>query len=1047
MKTVTSIILAQVLVGLMTISAQATECKWSGLGADNNMSTSANWEGGEPPKSGDIVILSYANGKDTITNDIANLSIDRMTVSGEKALTITGEKITITRSQESKKTSDDTAPLYTKECHLYVYAPLAFTGISSYISTDGEIDVYAPVEIESKNFSFDGSKWQRYQYGAPVTATNATLTARGWKSVLFYQSLKADQVRVGVDITGDSLVLYCKGGWNDLSVDSGGWMDLMVENVLPSDFVFTWGENANTAPLLSQKMDSYRLEASQAADRIVSSSAFAKSDELNRCKISSITTQDITLTLNGTADATTYAALKCDAGNHLNLVWNPTNNYTQTFSSREHTMDGTIAVRGGTLASAGANTFTGVKGLTVCNGATFAVRADKAIGEEAVNPFTGAAFPLVIEGSGRVEVPAGITLTFSTATVRGVPMDAGTFTEANAGWITGGGSITVTTAGAGTVWKTATDGNFDDETKWSNGLPSDTVPGYIAAEGSDYTVTLKTGVTWPKNLMVVGSDATLEVPAGETVEFGSTANLSISDGATLSVAGTLDVANYAGTFTIGSVTSATSRFEVVTGGLVKFVPVSAASAIVLNKGGALDMRGGEVKAEGTSQTLKNIIAIAGGMMLGDAGTLYLGGPSAAWVQPTLSGEGTFLFAGSAALAHQFTRASDMGAYLFGADSGKRMDVTFGGSSELRLGLAGGVQIGAANSDTIVTYASKRTLSRADYSNFNSIKVTASGTGTAELRVSDGVLNFGGYGFDIGCANDSDTTHGRVVLTGGRIQSGGDCQWWMDRIPYGLKIGYGANATSGSGEIINHGELLITGGTNETTSATGVTLIGIGYGKGAVVQTGGYNYHCSESDLFGLGAAGGKGSWTISGGLLRVRSDAYIGGFDRLTLRKGDQITAWPDLHDAEGALSVSGGTVEFQKDLVLGADGVGTINCVGSKGVFTVGGDLVLSNTTANVQSGGALKFTCDANGVSPIKVTGKVVFKANARMAVDVSAWADVSRRQWLLKAGAFENPIAACDVEVLGRTKATQQAVVRYSNGRGYYVVVPKGLCLIVR
>ena len=537
MKTVTSIILAQVLVGLMAISAQATECKWSGLGADNNMNTPANWEGGEPPKSGDIVILSHANGKDTINNDIANLSIDRMTVSGTTALTITGEKITITRSQESTKTSDNTAPLYT-ECNLKVYAPLAFTGISSYISTDGEIDVYAPVEIESTNFSFDGTKWQRYQYGAPVTATNATLTARGWKSVLFYHSLKADQVRVGVDITGDSLVLYCKGGWNDLSVDNGGWMDLKVENVLPSDFVFTWGENANAAPLLSQKMDSYRLEASQAADRIVSRSDFAKSDELNRCKISSITTKDITLTLNGTADATTYAALKCDVGNHLNLVWNPTNNYTQTFSSREHTMDGTIAVRGGTLASAGANTFTGVKGLTVCNGATFAVRAGAAIGEEAVNPFTGAAFPLVIEGSGRVEVPKGITLTFSTATVRGVPMDAGTFTKANAGWITGEGSITVTTAGAGTVWKTATNGNFDDVTKWSNGLPSDTVPGYIAAEGSDYTVTLKTGVTWPKNLMVVGSDATLEVPAGETVEFGSTANLSISDGATLSVAGT-----------------------------------------------------------------------------------------------------------------------------------------------------------------------------------------------------------------------------------------------------------------------------------------------------------------------------------------------------------------------------------------------------------------------------------------------------------------------------------------------------------------------------
>lgn len=1046
MKAVTSIILTQVLVGLIAISAQATERIWSGLGADNNMNTPENWEGGETPKSGDVVILSYANGKATINNNIENLSIDRMTVSGTTDLTITGEKITITRSQESTKTSDDTAPLYT-ECHLYVYAPLAFTGISSYISTDGEIDVYAPVEIESTNFSFDGTKWQRYQYGAPVTATNATLTARGWKSVLFYHSLKADQVRVGVYITGDSLVLYCKGGWNDLSVDYGGWMDFEGENVLPSDFVFTWGEKAKTASPYNPTMDSYRLKASQAADRIVSMSDFAKSDELDRCKIISITTKDITLTLNGTEDATTYAALKCDAGNHLNLVWNPTNNYTQTFSSREHTMDGTIAVRGGTLASAGANTFTGVKGLTVCNGATFAVRADAAIGEDAVNPFTGAAFPLVIEGSGRIEVPAGITLTFSTATVRGVPMDAATFTGANASWITGGGSVTVTTAGASTVWKTATDGSFGDVTKWSNGLPSDAVPGYIAAEGADYTVTMNTGVAWPKNLTIVGSDATLEVPAGATVEFGSTANLSICDGATVSVAGTLDIVDYAGTFTVGSVTSATSRFEVVTGGLVKFVPVSAASAIVLNKGGALDMRGGEVKAEGTSQTLKNIIAIAGGMMLGDAGTLYLGGPSTGWVQPTLSGEGTFLFAGSAALAHQFTRASGMGAYLFGADSGKKLDVTFGGDSELRLGLAGGVQIGAANSDTIVAYASKRTLSLADYSNFNSIKVTASGTGTAELRVSDGVLDFGGYGFDIGCANDSYTTHGRVVLTGGRIQSGGDCKWWMNSIPYGLKIGYGANATSGSGEIINHGELLITGGTNETTSATGVTLIGIGYGEGAVVQTGGYNYHCSESDLFGLGAAGGKGSWTISGGLLRVRSDAYIGGFDRLTLRKGDQITAWPDLHGAEGALTVSGGTVEFQKDLVLGADGVGTISCVGSKGEFTVGGDLVLSNTTANAQSGGSLKFTCDINGVSPIEVAGKVVFKANAKMMVDVSSWTDVSRRQWLLKAGAIENPIAACDVEVLGRTKVTQQAVVRYSVGQGYYVVVPKGLCLIVR
>ena len=142
----------------------------------------------------------------------------------------------------------------------------------------------------------------------------------------------------------------------------------------------------------------------------------------------------------------------------------------------------------------------------------------------------------------------------------------------------------------------------------------------------------------------------------------------------------------------------------------------------------------------------------------------------------------------------------------------------------------------------------------------------------------------------------------------------------------------------------------------------------------------------------IGMGGGVGRLSVSGGRFTTSSaDAtiYVGG--AVTNVFGANVPDLPasgytiDRHDAQGTLSFSGGSMSIAGSVVLGADGSGTLERVGTNGTITIGRDLVFSNTVENAESGGTLAFRLDDSGrVEPIAITGKLVIGPNARLAVD---------------------------------------------------------------
>ena len=1040
---------------------------WTGDANDGKFSSSANWEDGLSPIPTDVTLGKLnlsAKGAGSIANDVGALTVRGLYVGqadgSANPLTLTGEPIAITDSADVTKSSQAYLAVLSNGCPLTVDLPLAFTGtkVAQYNAASLTLNGNA-FASNATQFTFCSVASSKTTFNGKFEAPQATIfTLGGSRTVDFYGPLVADTLEVGVKGEGETVNFHASGNKvDDLKACLYGSLTLSAMEALPVSYVFRW--KGDYPSDYKYGKDLFKLLASQTADRI---DAPCMKDGngaiIPRQNIVSENTK-VTLTLKGTDNAVSYGVLKCAEGCDLNLTWAPTGSFSQTFADQAHTMRGALTVKGGTIVSAGANSFASVTALDVGDGATFAVRAST--DNAAANPFTGVAKPaLTLSGSGVIEVAAGVTVPFSTGFARGVLLAADKYqaldgTDATAkkvAWVTGGGLVQITTAADGTSWKDASvSGDWDDPDNWSNGLPDLAKPVYLTAEGGNYTVTMKSGTDWPLNLVIRGANAKLLVGAGQTVEFngtGKTASVSIEEGGTLSVAGSLSIVDYKGTFTVGSTTAVTSRIEVVAGGDFYYTPrYQNVYPISVNVGGALDIAGGilSVPAYGSSS---NALDLRGGALLtSGAGRVGVGARN---LTPEDSAKiefasGLMVFSGTSTLANLGTK--DLNVTFAPMAPGESMSAAFRDSAVY--GLKGqDFKVGSPNTTTRLAFdSSSQEHACLGYG----VRVRAEGdSGDAELCVSDGKVWNDGRGIDIADDNKSDVvTHGRLVQTGGWINNKANNGGWTDQgKPNGLTIGYGANASGAAGRVA-FGEMVLSGGTNQNVN--GMTLVGTGYGAGTVIQTGGFNWHDSETEAFGIGAAGGLGRWTVSNGTLRVNANAYIGGFNTNVFAKAKDfakpIYRWPDTrHDADGALVMAGGEVDFKKNLILGADGLGMVERIGRDGTFAIGGDLVLSNATANAQSGGMLKFVCAADGVKPINVVGKVTFREGAKMSIDISNWTNVARRQWLLKASDFENPIAVEDIEITGRTEATQEVVLKLSPA-GYSIGVPRGMCITIR
>ena len=1038
------------------VNNESGTCTWTGKGTDNLWSNPDNWQDGICPKAGcsDSILFDLADGDIETENDLDGISAFRLkTVNGtaDRTFTLRGKGLTITGGDTSdKKTSGS----FVGSSKVYCYAPLTLTGDKAAInSVNGASYFYGGLTLTGANFYFTGGA-SIYFYDNPVVGRNTTFQSGGNNMAChFYAPVKVKKFVAGINGCTGTGHFYCTGNeWERFLDRYYATPTAWVENAFPTNMVFEWEKDYDGAE------DNYKYDiyADQLVDRISQPEPFVKNGVIIKgVQIrAQNTTTERTLTLRGTDDAIAY----CKLVNKLSLVWDPVGAFTQTLADRDHPTTGALTVRGGTLASAGTNRFANVTLLTVHDGATFKVE-DSAY-NPAANPFPGAT-DLILRGTGAIDVPAGVTVTFANALVRGRLQDVKTYqamdgTDAEAekaSWIRGAGLVRVTSC-VGTSWINAGNGDWSEAANWSHGVPDGTAPVYVALEGTPFRVDFGSADTWPDKLLISGCDATLRLVADASVDYngsGKTSSILVEDGGTLLVDGGLfSLTNYTGTFKASSSSAATSRVAVASG-TFRYSPKASGSPLTLARGGELQVIGGTatiLMSYSGGVASKNLVHSGGRTCVTGTGNLVVGKPSGGFDWGV--DEGEFLFDGSSVLSKC---GGEMALYCQPVE-GKTVEMTFVGQSRLYLS-SGGLYLGLNNG------GGKSTLNLFSEGSHTLPYRTVIGNllGSAELSVTAGYVAIGARGFDVGGAHSKTTTtgvEGVLNLSGGGLcYSTSDLAGWgcASKV-LGFNIGYGAMTSVTSGHpyvgIVNQ-----TGGS--ITNKLGVTTVGTGYGKGTWRMSGGNFKTVRDSYYTGrhhfIGLAGGIGRLEMTGGTFDVGTMLYVGGaFTNALFKPGDGLISngYPiNRHDAEGTVVFSNGTFAVGQNLVLGADGRGTIERHGAAGTFAVGGDLVLSNTVENAASGGTLKFVYDeTDGVAPLAVSGKLVIRPGARIEVELGDYAAQksykAKRYLVTAAGGIEGDFSSVARSVVGAL--ADEAVVDV-DANGVYAHVPRGVLILVR
>ena len=346
-------------------------------------------------------------------------------------------------------------------------------------------------------------------------------------------------------------------------------------------------------------------------------------------------------------------------------------------------------------------------------------------------------------------------------------------------------------------------------------------------------------------------------------------------------------------------------------------------------------------------------------------------------------------------------------------------------------------------------------------------VIGANKGYGELNVNSGKLKTQGQGLKVGAYNNGvsalnnifGTASGRVtVKSGATIEVSGslDSGWSATKWFSGLVVGEGMGdgLAKSDARYVYEGCVEVFG---SLVQNLGNAAVGLGRAKGTLVVDGGTATFQKQTqhDLTGqtvVGMGGGYGRVVVSNGVFETQNgNLYVGGCLTDDLQAFDNKshvrTPWvgdatypADLRDADGQVSVVNGSVTVKNATVLGKDGVGAIEMIGSAGSFTTK-DLELCAGAST------LKYVADLSGVAPVKVTGSLTIGEGAAIDVDARSLVGKRRRFKVIDTadatvtGAF----SLANVNVLG-VEPTERIVLRTA-ADGVYVSVSGGGCVIFR
>ena len=280
----------------------------------------------------------------------------------------------------------------------------------------------------------------------------------------------------------------------------------------------------------------------------------------------------------------------------------------------------------------------------------------------------------------------------------------------------------------------------------------------------------------------------------------------------------------------------------------------------------------------------------------------------------------------------------------------------------------------------------------------------------------------------------------------------DSGWGGKTSLCGMIIGTGNSADTPGTPF--DGRMEVAGG---VTNRAGPTVVGWGVGKGTYVQNGGETYLKQDASwnlrpVAALGLGGGIGRLIVSNGTFKVANGSmFVGGCPEGEVtcydNKSHERVAWTPAgvpannHDADGTLTVAGGAFSVTDELIVGADGSGTVEMVGTEGSFTAG-SLVLSNTTASV-----VRFVADASGFSPVNVTGELAVTDGASVEVDLSGFVGSASKFRLFNFASSGGDLESMPVTLLDANGVSRKPCQLVKSANALDLAILSGTTIILR
>ena len=997
-------------------------CTWTGAAGDGLVSTAANWDVAPVSGNGDTLMLS---GAPTIYNDIADLSVGKVQFGGSVRMSFAGERLILTETTES----------WANTCPVVCSAPVTF----DCADTGANKQRFAADVTFDNSVSVMGGKSTNYFRVGPDKTTTA--------QVVFNGKVYSEFVSIDVDAAAYAPVLfngpvearrvylsyqsYAKGemhlrGKIDSSTFglSYGTAVCDAEDIFCPTSTITWvryekggvldlnGFNQRCVCLLGEYLFEDRAPSDADRDRSMTSATPA------------------TLTLSPRSEVTTYAQIN----GQVSINYAPTTKRTQTFAKRVHGTSGGIRVANGTVKMDDGTVWTNLKSLDI--GATGAVTVADTNGS--ANPFPALEELHVVEG-GKFNLPAGVAVTVAEALCNGAVVTAGkTYSGVAAegveqvSWIEGAGTVTVSGRANETRWiGPATGGAWGTAANWTDGVPSGSKVARFLSEAGDCAVVIAATDELPSKLRIDNYDGLTTVSvAGRTaawnpdsVQVNRGGKLVLDEGTAITVDGAASFAidggevelagdaftvqNFTGSFKVGGSPVVGTGTLRLTSGTFQYGVASDNNAYRLEVGsyGELKATGGKVVTKSPQNYVQNI-RLTGGSLAYENATLE--GVTDRW-EHRIVGQGEYRFTGSSEL--KASRAQDI-LYVSPNAAGGTAKVVFRDTAKASGEAFGSVYVGETKDGTgILDLGSK-----ANHVQMGARLLVGSQDSKGELLVSDGFVAVARLGLLVGGAAEAVSParlggRGSFKMSGGVLSVGG--QYLNSDAVYftGFVIGDGTQADV-DGSWLYEGHAEISGGS--VTNRNGPVIIGGPRAVGRMTMSGGTFFDLSAAAgapaYFCVGVGGGSGALSLSGGAMSVASRVFVGGCLPASMYNGSLLVAaghFPvDAHHAVGSLELSGGAFSCAKNLFVGQDGRGKLSVVGSTADIAIGGDLILSNTvlSAACKTSSEMAFALDADGVSPLRIAGKMVNTAGTKLTVDLGTWEGKSCK--LAEFAAYEGP-----------------------------------------